>query len=281
MRIWTRSATCTRRTGSSARGWRPRSSPTRPPTASPCASPSRKASAPPWSRSSSWATSSPRQAPCGARWRPGNGHCCSAACSPNAPFNGISRAWSPTTGATGTWTPPSTGSSAAPSTTPKATRTCSASPCTSARDGRSSTRARDSRATACSADEELQALVRHRPDRSINLETVEADFARVQDLYYENGYIFNGFDQELTRDDERGTILVRVAITERKTAPTSRTSPSKATSRRRSTCCAVSCRSRSATCSTAPRSSAACRTCTTCSTSRPSSRPRRREAPPA
>ena len=65
------------------------------------------------------------------------------------------------------------------------------------------------------SDEELQALVRHRPDRSINLETVEADFARVQDLYYENGYIFNGFDQELTRDDERGTILVRVTITER------------------------------------------------------------------
>ena len=65
------------------------------------------------------------------------------------------------------------------------------------------------------SDEELQALVRHRPDRSINIETVEADFARVQDLYYENGYIFNGFDQELTRDDERGTILVRVAITER------------------------------------------------------------------
>ena len=63
--------------------------------------------------------------------------------------------------------------------------------------------------------EELQALVRHRPDRSINLDTVEADFARVQDLYYENGYIFNGFDQELIRDDEQGTILVRVTITER------------------------------------------------------------------
>ena len=64
-------------------------------------------------------------------------------------------------------------------------------------------------------DEELQALVRHRGDRSINLETVAADFARVQDLYYENGYIFNGFDQELTRDDEQGTIRVRVTITER------------------------------------------------------------------
>ena len=64
-------------------------------------------------------------------------------------------------------------------------------------------------------DEELQALVRHRPDRSINLETVGADFARLQDLYYENGYIFNGFDQELIRDDEQGTILVRVTITER------------------------------------------------------------------
>ncbi len=64
-------------------------------------------------------------------------------------------------------------------------------------------------------DEELQALVRHRPDRSINLDTVEADFARVQDLYYENGYIFNGFDQELIRDDDQGKILVEVTITER------------------------------------------------------------------
>lgn len=64
-------------------------------------------------------------------------------------------------------------------------------------------------------DEELQALVRHRPDRSINLVTVDADYARVWDLYQENGYIFNGFEQELIRDDEQGTMLVRVTITER------------------------------------------------------------------
>ncbi len=64
-------------------------------------------------------------------------------------------------------------------------------------------------------DDELQALVRHRPDRSINLATAEADFLRVQELYFENGYIFNGFEQELIRDDEQGTILVRVTITER------------------------------------------------------------------
>ena len=64
-------------------------------------------------------------------------------------------------------------------------------------------------------DQELQALVRHRPDRSINMTTVDADFRRIQELYWENGYIFNDFDQELLRDDERRTIGVRVAITER------------------------------------------------------------------
>ena len=64
-------------------------------------------------------------------------------------------------------------------------------------------------------DQELQALVRHRPDRSINMTTVDADFRRIQELYWENGYIFNEFGQELLRDDERRTIGVRIAITER------------------------------------------------------------------
>ena len=61
----------------------------------------------------------------------------------------------------------------------------------------------------------LAALVRHRPDRAINLGTVEADFQRVQELYFENGYIFNTFQQQLIRDEAQGTILVRVQITER------------------------------------------------------------------
>ncbi len=64
-------------------------------------------------------------------------------------------------------------------------------------------------------DQELQALIRHRPDRSINMTTVDADFRRVQELYWENGYIFNDFDQELRRDDEQRTIGVRVTVTER------------------------------------------------------------------
>lgn len=64
-------------------------------------------------------------------------------------------------------------------------------------------------------DQELQALVRHRPDRSINMTTVDADFRRVQELYWENGYIFNDFAQELLRDDDQRTIGVRIAITER------------------------------------------------------------------
>lgn len=64
-------------------------------------------------------------------------------------------------------------------------------------------------------DQELQALIRHRPDRSINMTTVDADFRRVQELYWENGYIFNEFDQELIRDDERRAIGVRITITER------------------------------------------------------------------
>ena len=64
-------------------------------------------------------------------------------------------------------------------------------------------------------DQELQALIRHQPDRSINMTTVDADFRRLQELYWENGYIFNEFDQELIRDDEQRTIGVRIAITER------------------------------------------------------------------
>ena len=64
-------------------------------------------------------------------------------------------------------------------------------------------------------DQELQALIRHRPDRSINMTTVDGDFRRVQELYWENGYIFNEFGQELIRDDEQRTIGVRITVAER------------------------------------------------------------------
>lgn len=63
--------------------------------------------------------------------------------------------------------------------------------------------------------EELQALIRHRPERAINLGAIDADYLRVQELYFENGYIFNNFERELVRDEEEDTILVRVTITER------------------------------------------------------------------
>lgn len=67
-------------------------------------------------------------------------------------------------------------------------------------------------------DDELRALVRHRPDRPINLITAEADFLRVQELYHENGYIFNVFELESIRDEKEGTIVARVTITERDSA---------------------------------------------------------------
>ena len=62
--------------------------------------------------------------------------------------------------------------------------------------------------------EELARSVRHGPDRVVNREIVEADFIRVQDLYFENGYIFNVIELTEERDERAGTISFRVTILE-------------------------------------------------------------------
>ena len=68
------------------------------------------------------------------------------------------------------------------------------------------------------SSEELNNLVRHGADREVNREVVEADFLRVQDLYYESGYIFNLFELIEERDEETRRIAYRVVIQERERA---------------------------------------------------------------
>ena len=66
--------------------------------------------------------------------------------------------------------------------------------------------------------EELNNLIRHGEDREVNREIVDADFVRVQDLYYENGYIFNLFELVEARDEEARQIAYVVLIQERERA---------------------------------------------------------------
>lgn len=63
--------------------------------------------------------------------------------------------------------------------------------------------------------EELGRLIRHRADGEVNREVVEADYIRVQDLYFENGYIFNLFELSEERDEVERRIEYRVVIAER------------------------------------------------------------------
>ena len=65
---------------------------------------------------------------------------------------------------------------------------------------------------------ELDSLVRHGDDREVNREVVDADFRRVQDLYYENGYIFNLFELIEERDEDTRRIAYRVVVQERERA---------------------------------------------------------------
>ena len=62
--------------------------------------------------------------------------------------------------------------------------------------------------------EELTRLLRHRADEVVNRDRVEEDFARVQDHYFENGYIFNVIELVEQRDEPSRTIAFRVIIQE-------------------------------------------------------------------
>ncbi|GHV81935.1 outer membrane protein assembly factor BamA [Spirochaetia bacterium] len=62
---------------------------------------------------------------------------------------------------------------------------------------------------------QLSDLVRSREGRTVNARQVEVDLQRVQDLYYENGYIFNSFNRDERRNLETGTIAYMISIVER------------------------------------------------------------------
>ncbi|MCL2294778.1 MAG: outer membrane protein assembly factor BamA [Spirochaetes bacterium] len=64
-------------------------------------------------------------------------------------------------------------------------------------------------------DEELSRQVRMRPGEILNISRVQADFSRVADLYFDDGYIFNIITMEEIRNEEEGTIAFVVRIVER------------------------------------------------------------------
>ena len=60
----------------------------------------------------------------------------------------------------------------------------------------------------------LAALVTQKQGKPVSVKKLQADFQRVQGLYYENGYIFNPFDLKESRDAATRTISYTMAITE-------------------------------------------------------------------
>ncbi|MDR1287375.1 MAG: outer membrane protein assembly factor BamA [Treponema sp.] len=62
---------------------------------------------------------------------------------------------------------------------------------------------------------QLSALVRSKVGETVNAQRLEADFQRVADLYFENGYIFNTIGREENRDSGRGVVSYNIPIVER------------------------------------------------------------------
>jgi len=67
-------------------------------------------------------------------------------------------------------------------------------------------------------DEELGELVRLEEGELLDLNTFDADYQRVADRYYEDGYIFNQITREELRDDAQREISYRISIVERNRA---------------------------------------------------------------
>jgi outer membrane protein insertion porin family len=63
-------------------------------------------------------------------------------------------------------------------------------------------------------DELLSSLVRQKEGKLVNTRSVEFDFQRVTNYYYENGYIFNIIDREELRDEEKKEVSYLVRIVE-------------------------------------------------------------------
>ena len=66
--------------------------------------------------------------------------------------------------------------------------------------------------------ETLNARLRQSPGGVINLSRTDADFQRIADLYYENGYIFNTLNREEQRNEEARTVSYVIKIVERSRA---------------------------------------------------------------
>ncbi len=64
------------------------------------------------------------------------------------------------------------------------------------------------------SDGELANLVRQTPGKILNKTRLEADTARVADLYYENGYIFNVINRQEARDPKKQEISYVINIVE-------------------------------------------------------------------
>lgn len=65
------------------------------------------------------------------------------------------------------------------------------------------------------SDEELAALLRQQKGAVLNIERLAQDQGRAADLYFENGYIFNGFRLAEKRDEEAGSIAFTLVIEEK------------------------------------------------------------------
>jgi outer membrane protein insertion porin family len=66
--------------------------------------------------------------------------------------------------------------------------------------------------------EQLNKLVTSKTGETVNERRIEADFQRVADLYYENGYIFNTIRREENRDAAAGVVSYVIPIVERSRA---------------------------------------------------------------
>jgi outer membrane protein insertion porin family len=63
--------------------------------------------------------------------------------------------------------------------------------------------------------EKIESLVKQKPGSLLNKSKLEADFGRVADLYYENGYIFNTITRDEVRNSTENSISYVVTIVER------------------------------------------------------------------
>ena len=63
--------------------------------------------------------------------------------------------------------------------------------------------------------EKLFSVVTHEKDATVNYSRVKTDKARIDDLYYENGYIFNSILMKSNRDEEKKIIYFIISIEER------------------------------------------------------------------